>query len=534
LVLSQQPRNVRRKLMRRYGTSLAGLALVVTLGGGTLYPTAHAQPQQARIAQGRHGGARPELIPSLHTVAVGALSRGAAATITVDGTTCTLADALVSANTNAVVGGCVAGTGDDVINMQADVTLSADLPPVSSNITIEGNDHIVDGDGQYTAFKVATASGDMTINNLIIQDTYSDKTFQAGGGGPALRVYDYGSLSLNESLITRSYGITASGGALLSITGTVSINDSTFSSNRTAYNPGGAIRLVFDTNAQIANSTFSDNTSGSGGGGAISAAYETNLDISSSTFSGNSANDGWAGGAIHIVDNSIVTIANSTFVNNVAYYGGALETYAAGTIIVRDSTVVGNSAPYGGGISNSAYDGSTTLINTIVSGNTGTYGNEIEQYAGMVIVDGNNVLGDDSSYSADALYGFTPGASDIVATIDGNQPTSLFDIIETDAEENPLLQDNGGPTKTIAILTGSPAIDIAPTGPDTDQRGFARPVTTNDSANPYDAGAFEFDALLPTKLYLPIIHTAPDDGASNVGHSFATRLFGMFASLLDR
>ena len=50
------------------------------------------------------------------------------------------------------------------------------------------------------------------------------------------------------------------------------------------------------------------------------------------------------------------------------------------------------------------------------------------------------------------------------------------------------LQDNGGPAKTHAILSGSPAIDAAAnaTCPSTDQRGTSRP-----KGAACDIGAYE-------------------------------------------
>jgi hypothetical protein len=63
------------------------------------------------------------------------------------------------------------------------------------------------------------------------------------------------------------------------------------------------------------------------------------------------------------------------------------------------------------------------------------------------------------------------------------------------------LQDNGGPTKTRALLSGSPAIDRRNSSQSatTDQRGFARPVddptrgnATNGDGS--DIGAFEMQA----------------------------------------
>jgi hypothetical protein len=54
------------------------------------------------------------------------------------------------------------------------------------------------------------------------------------------------------------------------------------------------------------------------------------------------------------------------------------------------------------------------------------------------------------------------------------------------------LAENGGPTRTHALLEGSPAIDagLAEICPATDQRGFGR-------QGPCDIGAFEFGGEAP-------------------------------------
>jgi hypothetical protein len=57
------------------------------------------------------------------------------------------------------------------------------------------------------------------------------------------------------------------------------------------------------------------------------------------------------------------------------------------------------------------------------------------------------------------------------------------------------LQNNGGFTQTLALLTGSPAINAAPaaTSPARDQRGYIRPDAP-------DIGAFEFGGTIPVRL----------------------------------
>jgi len=69
----------------------------------------------------------------------------------------------------------------------------------------------------------------------------------------------------------------------------------------------------------------------------------------------------------------------------------------------------------------------------------------------------------------------------------------------TDPEFGPLA-DNGGPTLTMALLPGSPAIDAGNTSlaPVTDQRGFPRPAGLAA-----DIGAFEYGSVMPTLAISP-------------------------------
>ncbi len=78
------------------------------------------------------------------------------------------------------------------------------------------------------------------------------------------------------------------------------------------------------------------------------------------------------------------------------------------------------------------------------------------------------------------------------------------------------LQNNGGPTKTHALLSTSPAIDQIPSGTSgcgtditTDQRGYTRPAGTH-----CDIGAFEYGASLPDNTAPSITLTTPADGAT--------------------
>lgn len=68
-----------------------------------------------------------------------------AATINVDGTTCTLADAITSANADMATGGCNGGSGADVLNLTNNINLTAILPDITSDITIESNGYTIAG-----------------------------------------------------------------------------------------------------------------------------------------------------------------------------------------------------------------------------------------------------------------------------------------------------------------------------------------------------------------------------------------------------
>ena len=93
-----------------------------------------------------------------------------------------------------------------------------------------------------------------------------------------------------------------------------------------------------------------------------------------------------------------------------------------------------------------------------------------------------------------------PGGDCYFISIGGSTIDGDHNLIEDDSAcagsmtdtlvgEDPLLdilRNNGGPTRTHALLTGSPAIDAGDTDLDSDQRGYARPSGAAD-----DIGAFE-------------------------------------------
>jgi hypothetical protein len=104
---------------------------------------------------------------------------------------------------------------------------------------------------------------------------------------------------------------------------------------------------------------------------------------------------------------------------------------------------------------------------------------------------GHNIIGD-SSRGYDSTLGYF-GAIDAF-----NQPGDQRGVTDPKLGS---LQANGGPTKTHALLTGSPAINKGSTTLATDQRGVSRPQGAAD-----DVGAFE----------LQMVNTAPGASGQSV------------------
>jgi hypothetical protein len=191
-----------------------------------------------------------------------------------------------------------------------------------------------------------------------------------------------------------------------------------------------------------------------------------------------SDNSSWDGGGIYNYSygaNATVTVDNSTFSGNwvPVGYGGAIFNYRVGgsaTVTVNNGTFSGNSAPAGrvGGIYNT---GGLTIGNTIL--NAGPSGQNIYS-SGTVTSLGYNLSSDDASTFL-------------------NQ---TGDLNSTDPMLGPL-QDNGGPTFTHELLTGSPAIDAGDPSftppPDYDQRGIGFNRVVNGRI---DIGAFEVQTIV--------------------------------------
>ena len=280
---------------------------------------------------------------------------------------------------------------------------------------------------------------------------------------------------------------------------------------------GGAIYNSGESSGKsspsLTNVTFSGNTASSFGGAMYnngSAGGESSLQISNVTFSDNSA---YSGGAIYNSGNlgtSSPSLTNVTFSDNSAdLYGGAIyndgSTDGISNPNFTNTTFSGNSAAYGGAICNSGYFGmsSPVLTNATFSGNSAAYGGAIysEAASGVSNPSFTNVIlwnntaspGPPASTGPDIFSLFATATIDhsVVSTCPTDGACSH--LVTTDPLVGPL-QNNGGPTQTMALGTGSSAIDAGANSacPAFDQRGVSRPQDGDgDGSAICDIGAVE-------------------------------------------
>ena len=308
----------------------------------------------------------------------------------------------------------------------------------------------ISGDDASCVFQVDSRAS-ASISGLTIE---GGATPLSGGG-----LYSMGTLTLTDCTIS---GNSARSGGGLENTGVATITDCTFSGDTVTYYGGG---LENQGVATITGCTFSDNTAREGGG----------------VFNSSKASIG------------TMTLSDCTISGNSAVLGTGLVN-GLGMTTLTACTISGNSAYFGSaGLYN--HGGSTSTIfltDTIVAGNTSTNGEDDD-------IGGRQAGGVTGSYN---LIG--PGGSGGVSGgVNGNIVlTSLAGLgLGT-------LADNGGPTPTIALLPGSPAIEAgtAVAGLTTDQRG--QPL---DSPDP-DIGTFQTQTDQPP-LPAFIVTSTADDGS---------------------
>jgi chitodextrinase len=392
------------------------------------------------------------LVAALGSAAVAAPALAATVPCTASDLISAIAAANGSGSTVTLTSGCVYTL--TAVNNTTDGG-GVGLPVISGNVTVQGNGATItrstaSGTPVFRIFDVSS-SGSLTLSSLTVSNGLANNGQQGGGG-----IFNHGALTISGSTFTGNSAPATSGtsGGGINNSGTLNVTTSTFTGN--TGQEGGAI--FNQATATITNNTFSNNTGTIyGGGGLLNAAGSAT--VTGDTFTGNT---GPGGGAID--NDTTLNISDSTFTGNTAGTngGGAIDNFGATTI--TQSTFSGNSAPFDSNILN--YTGFTLKLSMSIVANGQGAPNC-----------GGGAAFTDAGYNLDT--GSSCGFSSASHSMSNTNP------------QLSALADNGGPTQTMALPSGSPAVDAIPSSTSgctgtTDQRGTTRPQGSG-----CDIGAYE-------------------------------------------
>lgn len=419
--------------------------------------------------------------------------------------TCTLTDAILSANTNTATGGCNAGdaTGTDTIVLEknklyritAAYETSSDgkngLPSITSSIKIIGQSAVIEKKPDpflYTRIFHISETGHLILDKITIEGGVEE---DKNGGG----IYNSGILDLRECTIKNNSSLLA-GSGIFNKSGTIFVRGSTFLNNSPVAGSGGAIYNKMGI-VEVYSSIFSENT-GIGSGGAVFNSKDGTFRITQSTFFNNVSE--FEGGSVANEGNMI--ISSCTFDHNRHFDNGGVQgiyNSKTGKLSLYNSTVSNTDSlvgliSYGISIYN---EGQMEIINsTLFRDQTDS------QKLSSIIVNKDGVIEIGNSIVAgvigDDCAGDQSNPQETGTTILDDLGHNWFadDSCTGVANGDPKLEplsNNGGSTKTHAIGEESELIDM---GDDAlcssiainnfDQRGERRPQGEH-----CDIGAFE-------------------------------------------
>ncbi|MGH9759910.1 MAG: choice-of-anchor Q domain-containing protein, partial [Blastocatellia bacterium] len=271
--------------------------------------------------------------------------------------------------------------------------------------------------------------------------TVTNSTFHMASatGGNAGDAFGPGGFGAHNA----SDGGSALGGAILADGGTLIVNTATFASNSSIGGNGG-------NGGQTDGGQGAHGAGGTGFGAAIANNAGT-VSIQHTTISLNNAQGGNSGVNMGGANKPARLVAAGT--------GGGVRVGPA-TVTVENTIIAGNTAANGAGDTTGAPTPSPNMDGTVTS-------------------NGHNLLGDITGATGFTGTGDQTGANPMLA----------------------VLANNGGPTQTMALMPGSPAIDAGvASGAMFDQRGLARtfddPTVTNVAGSDgTDIGAFELQPI---------------------------------------
>ena len=356
-----------------------------------------------------------------------------------------------------------------------------------SDLTITGGSVLTDGAG-------IRSMGNLTLNRMVTTANVATQVGSKGGG-----IMNQGVLTINDSTISSNTAKKDGGGIYSDIGTTLVLNRDVVTGNSTSDvgGRGGGIAIYSQETPPslltMDDTTVSSNSAQNYGGGiAFSAVIPSNgafgtLNITDSVIHQNStyyAIAGGQGGGLYIERFVNATIQNTTISSNTATgagsSGGGMLTFGT-TVNFNNVTVASNSADLGGGVYlNSSFGTASTLNpkNSIIADNIST--TSVPPLVPDCYAAPNNSI---TSLGFNLIENLT-GCFTVLLPSD---ITGVDPVLGT-------LKNNGGPTLTHELKTGSPAIDVGNplTCALTDQRLIARPMDgDNNGTTICDMGAFE-------------------------------------------
>ena len=355
------------------------------------------------------------------------------------------------------------------------------LPAGHYALTIDGNEEDQNEEGDLDVAEASEVSivGAGARTTIVDANAITDRVFE---------VRPLASLSLSRLTVTNGLADDEYGGGIYA----------------------AEAKLVLDRVTVSANVA---NKSGRGGGLALEDTV-TSISASAIVANRNSGDGGgiWgSGGEISIVNTTIANnvVETALYPENPGWgaFGGGME-IDGGHLALQNVTISGNSVTDNNGGSGTDGPGieygadTSAAVNTIVYGNTSANPDNVSQCSGTLESEGHN------------LEQAVPDASE----------SRCFES-STDLIANPLLgllANNGGDTDTMALLSGSPAINGADAGrcPATDQRGLPRPQLGG-----CDIGAFEVQPVPPPPppVFKPTIKRSGPVTVKKAGKGFLVK-----------
>jgi CSLREA domain-containing protein len=386
----------------------------------------------------------------------------------------------------AIMGAAAASTTIDAQGIDRILRIDAGRTVYISGVSMINGLRTTSSDGGGIA-----NDGSLTLSNCIVSHNHAPAGSSSGGG-----IVNRGMLVATSVTFSDNHaGEFGFGGAVANAAGTVNLSHSMVSAN-TAYS-GGGISHMSNGAFTLDTSTLADNTADGQGGGINSDSSSAALIVTSSTVSGNKASSG--GG---VYNNGLLYARNITISGNTATQnGGGFYNVFPGngnfynsTIVFNQADAVGNAGLGGGVFVDASNSGSIVNVrNTVVAGNTHSLSAIDDDCNGPVGFFSNNRIGTFVGCS------FAAGSTGTVTYL-----TSLAEF--------GTLQNNGGPTRTHALVPPSSMINgglgcVNQNGAHlaTDQRGSPRPPSP---ASPLDStcdiGAFEYNEIFPSEFELTL------------------------------